>query len=164
MSCYKLVIDTNIFYTFVELSSYPENLFDCVSLLCNIINCCEFKICRNDEIFKEFDKFKKKISKGKNRNFFNKWLEKMYYKQKFVLVQLATQIKPKIHKKDQKIHRKDIKFYQTAYNTTDKIIITQEKKLLALKEKVYQEFGINTLTIQDANDHIMRIHSIETLT
>lgn len=157
MSCYKLVIDTNIFYTFVELSSYPENLFDCVSLLCNIINCCEFKICRNDEIFKEFDKFKKKISKGKNRNFFNKWIKQMFYKQKFEQVQLATHIKPKIH-------RKDIKFYQTACNTTDKIVITQEEKLLASKEEIHQKFGIHTLTIQDANDYIMKIHSNLTLT
>lgn len=157
MSCYKLVIDTNIFYTFVELSSYPENYSDCISLLYNILNCCEFKICRNDEILKEFNRFKKAISKSKIWTYFEKWYTQMLHKQKFVLVQLATQIKPKIH-------RKDIKFYQTAYNTTDKIIITQEKELLAFKEEVYQKFGINTLTIQDAIDHIMRIHSTETLT
>ena len=73
-------------------------------------------------------------------------------KSKFKYVQCATYIEPKIH-------HKDVKYYQTAKNSSSKIFITCEKKLLKDRNSILEEFEINTLTIEEANERIVNFHN-----
>lgn len=144
MSCRKLVIDTNVFYTLIKESPYKDQYKICNELLGNILNCCYNKICYNKKINDEYRKFDRKTERRKFRTIYDKWYKKMMYYHKFEYVEPAN---ISINIKDVDDH----KFYQTAYNTDDKIFITSEEDLLEKKDEVFENHGINTLTIKDAN-------------
>ncbi|KKL87960.1 hypothetical protein LCGC14_1929480 [marine sediment metagenome] len=116
----------------------------------NILDCCKNKICQNNSIKEELDNFKKREIKNKYKKYFDDWYKEMIKRNKIAWIQLDTSIKPKI--KDPA----DVKFYQTANNTKSKIFVTQESYLLSIKEKVYEEFGIRTITVEEANEVVKK--------
>lgn len=147
-----LVIDTNVFYTFIKESSYSDDYESCMSLLFNVLAFCEHKICMNDFINEEYNRFKKIAEKSPCSIYFNPWYKEMVKRHKFKTIHPYPHIKPKIH-------RKDLKFYQTAYNTIDKLLITCEQKHHNIKKDIYDNFNIEILTINEANDRIIKNHS-----
>lgn len=153
MTLQELVIDTNIFYTFCGSSSYYENHTKCLTLLINILDCCKNIICQNDAIYEEFKNFDRRMLKEEFKKFFDFWFKEMNKKNKFKWVQLATYIEPDVRDSS------DIKFYQTAYNTNSKIFITQESYLLSIKDEIFDELGILTLTVDEANEEVKRFEN-----
>ncbi len=140
----KLVIDTNVFYSYIEESSYEDKYKTCQELLENIKKYCHNKVCYNAKILEEYKKFERLAkSRGKWR-FYKNWKGVMTYNNKFKWVELAN-IKVIIK------HNDDHRFYQTAYNTDDKIFITQEEKLLAKLNEVFEHNSIKTLGVEEAN-------------
>ena len=47
-------------------------------------------------------------------------------------------------------HDDDHKFYQTAFNTNDKLFITLEEKLLEKRVEVFEYLRIKTMGVEDA--------------
>lgn len=144
MSCRKIVIDTNLFYTQIKESSYKEKYDVCCEFLDNLRIHCYNKVCYNENIIQEYEKFNRKTKRSKYRTIYNTWYANMVNNGKFEYVEIID-ITVNIDDVD------DHKFYQTAYNTDDKIFITQEEKLLRKREEILKELGINTLTIEEAN-------------
>ncbi len=145
MTCRKIVIDTNVFYTLIKESPYKDKFGICRELLDNILNHCYNRVCRNTKINEEYKNFERKTERCKYRTYYNKWYGQMMQHHKFEWVELAN-INVNIS------HDDDHKFFQTAYNTNDKIVITQEEKLLEKRDEVFENHGINILTIEDANE------------
>lgn len=152
MTGHKLVIDSNVYYTFIRESSYHEEYISCLSFLHNILEFCENKICINEFIREEFKKFKKIAEKSKCNIYFQPWLKEMHKRSKFKTIHPYPHINPEIH-------RKDKKYFQTAYNTNDKIVVTCEVKHLERKNEIFNEFGIKILKIKEANNLIIRNHN-----
>jgi len=84
------------------------------------------------------------MERCKYRTFYNKWKGKMIYNNKFEYVELEN-INVNID------HDDDHKFYQTAFNTDDKLFITQEEKLLEKRDEVFEHLRIKTMNVEDAN-------------
>ena len=154
MGCRKLVIDTNIFYTLIQESSYKDKYDVCYELLDNILNYCHNRVCRNNEIIEEYKKFERKTERCKYRTYYNKWFGQMMQKHKFEWVE-PENIDLNIEDID------DHKFYQTAFNTRDKLFITQEDKLLEKRDEVFEHHRIKTLCVEDANKIVIIKGSVE---
>lgn len=152
MTGFELVIDANVYYTFIRESSYHDQYHSCLSFLSNILEFCENKICWNDPIKAEFKKFKEKAITSECRIYFKPWLKEMEKRGKFKIVHPYPHINPKIH-------RKDKVYYQTAYNTKNKIVITCEEKHFECKDDILNKFGIKIMKIKEANDLISKNHS-----
>ena len=144
MTCRKLVIDTNVFYTLIQESPYKDKCEICYELLENILIHCYNKVCHNTKILEEYKKFERKTERCKYRTFYNKWKGQMIYNNKFEWVE-PENIDVNID------HDDDHKFYQTAFNTSDKLFITQEEKLLEKRDEVFEHHRIKTMGVEDAN-------------
>ncbi len=148
MTFRRLVIDTNVFYSFIQESSYEDKYEACFELLENILKYCYNRVCHNTKILEEYKRFERIAKRCKNWTFYKNWKGKMTYNNKFKWVELAN-IKVNIR------HDDDHKFYQTAFNTNDKIVITQEEKLLAKRNEVFGLLRIKTLGVEEANKMVI---------
>lgn len=157
MPYHDLVLDTNVYYTFCGISDYKDLFDSAIHLMYGILDYCEHRICWNDGIAKEFEKLKrdmeyKKCNKKKD---FEKLFSKIQYRQKIQFYQPYTPLCVGIHSRDEV-------FYQTCYNTNDKVFITCEDKHLSEKERIKEEHGIIVMDIKDAVDLLAENHSRNT--
>lgn len=144
MSIQELVIYKNILYTLINESAYPENHSKCIAFLYNILECCKNKICRNELLDRDFIIFHQHLQSCKERIFFDKWFKEMNKRKKFIDRQLKSIIIPDISDEL-------LPYYQTAFNTQTKMLITQDPELLIKADEIFQDFGIQTLSIDKAN-------------
>ncbi len=151
MSNHYLVIDTNVFYTFIDKSSYREDHLRCIAFLFNILEFCENCICTNKLIKDQLDKFINSARESQYYPVFLAWYKEMNKKHKFKPIHPYPHIEPDIH-------RKDLVFYQTAFNTGDKVVITCEEKHHEKKDIIFKNHGITILKIHEANDLITENH------
>jgi len=142
-----LVIDTNIYYTFLGESSYSENIQDTWFLLQLIRYYCENRVCMCPKINAEFKKFKEKLETKPLFPIFQAWETSMLQSGKILLRASGPQVNIDIHEKDRC-------FYELACQTNSKIVVTQEKKHIEKKGSILEEIGVRILTIQEAIDFI----------
>jgi len=153
LGCFRMpkrmfVLDNNVYYTFVRMSSYLNQFDICRTFLYNLLNQCENKVCLNESIEKEFDKFRKNIKTSKHYPSFVFWYQSMNTKHKFRPIMPNTSIHPNIHDDD-------VVYFQTADNTDDRIVVTCEENHYNKKEEIKDKFNINILSIEEANDLII---------
>ncbi|MFX1296287.1 MAG: hypothetical protein ACFFD2_15730 [Promethearchaeota archaeon] len=147
MTVNDFIIDTNVYYSYIEESIYEENYLAAQYLLQLIYHRCENKICMCTEIKQEFDKFVKKMRLNPKFQIFKTWLKKMHQHKKFLYMASGSQINLYIHDDDEC-------FFSLACNTTLKVVVTQEEKHLTKREYILQEIGVTTYSIQEAIDLI----------
>ena len=147
MTINDFVVDTNVYYSYIQDSIYEENYLTAQLFLQLIHHKCENRICICPEIKREFDKFITKMKSSPKFQFFQTWLKSMHQRQKFKLMASGPRI-------NLDIHDDDICFFSLACNTILKVVVTQEKKLLLKKDIIIQKIGVITSTIQEAIDLI----------
>lgn len=152
MNFQEFVIYRNILNTLVNKSVYPENHFKCVVFLYNIVENCKNKICLNEVLDEDFKYFILNLENNNNRVFFDKWLKEMNKRNKFSNCELDSSINPEVPDEF-------LAYFQTAYNTNSKLLVTQDSNLLSNRSIILNDYGIQIINIDEANDLVIRFQN-----
>ena len=156
MSLQELVIDKNIFQLLINESEDPSTQLNCVNFMGNILECCKNVICSNDYIKQDFEIDESESKNSSFKKFYDKWLKEMKKRRKIIEKDIETEI-------GIDCNIDDLKYYQTAFNTNDRIFVTQNHNFLDVKNEIFNEYGIRTLNIKEANKQVLEFqHNILT--
>lgn len=144
MSSRKIVIHTTAFHNLIRISGTEYDHRKAAVLMHNIVDCCFNKVCYNTQILNVYDKFFESNRFNSLREFFTTWMTDMINVKKFRHTD--------IEKIPFDTNEEDKIFFQTAYGTNEKVIITSDEQLLKKKEEYFNNHGIILLNLEEAND------------
>lgn len=152
MNIQEFVICRNILNTLVNKSVYPENQFNCVVFLYNIVKNCKNKICRNDVLDEDVNNFILDLENNSDRVFFDKWIHEMDKRNKFSDCPIDSIIEPEVP-------NEFLSYFQTAHNNNSKLLVTQDPKLLKKRSEFLNDHGIQIINIDEANDLVIKFQN-----
>ncbi len=147
MATQEIVVCNDIIKSLLEENA--KNQGEIITFLYNIKSCCKNKIVRNKEIDEYLKIIEEKVQTSILKTLYSKWFKEMMKNHKII------NQNPNINLKLE-VPQDNLICYQTSLNTCSKIYVTEKEDLLKNRENIYNDYGIKTLSISEANEKVIK--------